>query len=176
MFSRTLFNVPLASYSASADDSTAPPILELVSEVENLITLVPVAQRGLVFTAAVGIKNDAPILPKRSDINLRSLTTALAPESATNTSPTCTLPKNSPTACAARSSVLIFKNAVVEAYDEGIDVSSYGLKTYKSLGAATFNTHPLISPLTVSPGMKGVEFVRASVEGSLISSINFGVI
>ena len=47
--------MPLASYSASADDSTAPPILELVSEVENLITLVPVAQRGLVFTAAVGI-------------------------------------------------------------------------------------------------------------------------
>ena len=56
MFSRTLFNVPLASYSTSADDSTAPPILELVSEVENLITLVPVAQRGLVFTAAVGIR------------------------------------------------------------------------------------------------------------------------
>ena len=88
MFSRTLFNVPLASYSASADDDTAPPILESLSDVEYLRVLVPVAQRGLVSTDAGGIKNDAPILPKRSDINLRSLTTALAPESATNTSPT----------------------------------------------------------------------------------------
>ena len=68
----------------------------------------------------------------------------------------------------------MFKNAVVDAYEVGSSVSSYGLNLKKSSGAATLNLQPLISPVTVSPTTKGVEFVLLSTVGSLISSIILG--
>ena len=64
----------------------------------------------------------------------------------------------------------MFKNAVVDAYEVGSVVSSYGLNLKKSSGAATLNLHPLSSPVTVSPITKGVEFVLLSTVGSLIIS------
>ena len=47
MFSLTVCNVPVALYSASADESTVPGVLSFAALVVNLTVLVPVAQRGL---------------------------------------------------------------------------------------------------------------------------------
>ena len=175
-FSRTLLRVPFASYSTSADESTAPASLESSSAVVNLIVLVPVLHLGLPTPFGGGIKNEPLNLPKRSETNLRSLTTALAPDVPIITSPTWKLPKNCPVAWLALAAKSMFNILVVEAYDEGNTLSSYGLYANVALGVATLNLAPDVWPITVSPITNGVEFVRLSVVGSLISSTILGVI
>ena len=120
----TVFKEPVDLYSTCAAESTVPGSLESFSLVVNLNSLVPVDQRGLVLIPASGINNDALYCPLLSEIHLRSLTTALAPEAPCSTSPTWTLPKYSPTAWAAREVVLMLIKLVVEAYDDGSSVSS----------------------------------------------------
>ena len=69
----------------------------------------------------------------------------------------------------------MFNISVVDAYDEGNTLSSYGLNANTELGDATLNLALEVCPITVSPITNGVEFVRLSVDGSLISSTILGV-
>ena len=108
----------------------------------NLIVLVPVLHLGLPGTFVGGIKNEPLNLPKRSETNLRSLITAFAPEVPIITSPTWKLPKNCPVAWLALAARSMFSISVVEAYDEGNTVSSYGLYANTELGDATLNLAP----------------------------------
>ena len=79
-FSCNVFNVPLAVYSASAAESTAPGNLLSCSEDVKRIVLEPVAHLGFASLLGLGIKNVPFTIPKRSEMRRRSLTTARAPD------------------------------------------------------------------------------------------------